>query len=788
MMSPKPTAFVAYPSRPESLAETIEEAIKTIADTCEVDIKGWKSVSTSGHLIITAICDSIRESDLFIADITALNHNVLFELGYAIALNKRIWLLNDNTCTQNLSDYKRFSVLTNVGYTPYSNSQGIVEAFFAECPHHDLSSSLLNDIIDTAKESNPTYALLYLKAGVETNASVKLTREIARLPLKVITDDPIEVPVQSFSWYVDNTYMSYAIVAHFHNSAQTDARFLNAKNSLICGLAYGLGRQILMLAHYPYTSPVDYGEMLRIHKTAANCESIASKWLNSIQDAFNSTRVETRDYADKMRRREELSCISIGDPIAEYEPDDLMNYFIRTGPFEQALKEMRSIFVGRRGTGKTAFLYKMVDELSSYRNNHVCVIKPVAYELDGLLRVLKLTISISEKGFMIESLWKYLIYSELAKSYVEHLRNLPAYIRTTEADKEIIEFCDENRSVITEEFSVRLENVLNRLQSIQSEDSSENQRRRISELLHRGVVQKLRLHLGKVLEDKDRVAIIIDNLDKNWGVDSDLNLLSQMIFALLGVTRRIVTDFEKADQRRRPVRLSLTLFLRSDIFNEVIKLARERDKIAYTRILWTDPELLLQIIERRIYTTSSLSNPEAVWDKFFCKVVDGQPIKDYITQHILPRPRDIIYLVKEALSQACNRKHTVIEEDDIKDAQRSYSRYAMDSLIAETAASNVDLESLLFEFIGISSIVTNVDILKAMKRCGIETNKLREIINMLCNLTFLGREVGEGRFEFQYDDDLRTKFEKMAQILQKKSKGKKIHYKINKPFRSYLEI
>jgi hypothetical protein len=78
----KHRCFVAYSSNPPALAETIETAITKISEGDVVTIHGWKSLAVGGKYIITEICRAIDDSDLFIADLTGLNHNVLFELGY----------------------------------------------------------------------------------------------------------------------------------------------------------------------------------------------------------------------------------------------------------------------------------------------------------------------------------------------------------------------------------------------------------------------------------------------------------------------------------------------------------------------------------------------------------------------------------------------------------------------------------------------------------------------------------------------------------------------------------
>src|SRR5712691_2381005 len=89
----KPRCFVAYPSLPADRAESIEKAIEEIRSGGVADIVGWRGLAISGRVVISAICDEVKKSEIFIADVTALNPNVLFELGYAIAHRKRVWLL-----------------------------------------------------------------------------------------------------------------------------------------------------------------------------------------------------------------------------------------------------------------------------------------------------------------------------------------------------------------------------------------------------------------------------------------------------------------------------------------------------------------------------------------------------------------------------------------------------------------------------------------------------------------------------------------------------------------------
>ena len=172
-----------------------------------------------------------------------------------------------------------------------------------------------------------------------------------------------------------------------------------------------------MLAHSPFTVPLDYQDLLKTHDTADEAIQIVQSWLPHVRE--NSAYEE----AKYLRKRNVIGAspplhrIKLGEFIAENEKLDILDYFITTAPYINALNSTNSmIYVGRKGSGKTANLIKIADEVQRNNQNHLCVIKPIDYELEGVLRLLNLSLPESEKGFLVESLWKFLVYTELAQS------------------------------------------------------------------------------------------------------------------------------------------------------------------------------------------------------------------------------------------------------------------------------------------------------------------------------------------------------------------------------------
>ncbi|HKV91224.1 MAG TPA: hypothetical protein VJW20_01610 [Candidatus Angelobacter sp.] len=676
-----PGCFVAYPSLPADRAESIEQAIEELRNGGVVDIIGWKHLAVGGRVVVNAICDEIKNRAVFVADVTGLNPNVLFELGYAIARKRRIWLLLNPNIERAKAEFDRFQLLTTIGYVPYSNSRDIVSEFYKAQPYNNLSQNLYDELLLSAGPPSTRNALFYLRCDVNTEASMRLARRVSSGPIKSLIDDPQEIRFQPFAWYVQQVTSAFAVVCHFLSSEYQHWEQHNAKHALIAGLAHGLAKPLLMLAHEPYSSPLDYRDLLRKHQTARQAESLFAEWSLPHVEQYEKRISQIAEYAAGERQQRQLRDIAVGDPVAEFESDSILEYYVPTAPYLETLNSKYSILVGRKGTGKTATLFRLAEDLSSDPRNHTTVVKPVGYELEGLLAILRQELSRAEKGYLVESFWKFLLYTELAKSTYEELLGKPEYYVRSAAEAALCEFVNQYQSLITPEFSIRLETAVAHLRELGSAGSGENRRFRISELLHNEMLSRLRILLGKALENKAKVSILVDNLDKAWNPNADLSLLSDLIFGLLSSSRRVADEFSHDSSGRSAINLCFVLLLRSDIFAAMLQFAKERDKLPVRLITWNDPEILRRIIEARLLRSDKgPQTPQEVWELFFAPNVRGIPTWEYISSRILPRPRDLIFFVKSALQSAVNKGRPRVEESDFVDGEKQYSRYAIESL------------------------------------------------------------------------------------------------------------
>ena len=67
------------------VGETIRTAIDEIDKGDQASLNSWENCRVAGKLIINELRSAIDSNEVFCADLTGLNPNVMFELGYAIA-------------------------------------------------------------------------------------------------------------------------------------------------------------------------------------------------------------------------------------------------------------------------------------------------------------------------------------------------------------------------------------------------------------------------------------------------------------------------------------------------------------------------------------------------------------------------------------------------------------------------------------------------------------------------------------------------------------------------------
>jgi hypothetical protein len=749
--------FFGYSSVPSSSGEAIEKAV---AELNSLDkryrILTWRSLFRGGSLVINDILNCIDKSDFACFDLTGMNENVLFEIGYAIAKKKPIWLVFDTTFTDSVRQWELLGLLSTISYVKYTNHAHIITEFGRDKPYEgqEIFTRLLEDSI---VESDRQNVLLYLKQQIDTTASADIDQNIKNRKLPVIIDDPAESKVQSLTWYVQHINSSISVLAEFSSQYRSGSALQNMKCSFVCGLASGLNKKVLMTAEHPYNAPSDYKSLVKIYDSIGKLQKFILPFLNDTRAETVKAFVSPKATNKIKRQKNNLQSISFGEWIAEHEKHKIADYYVEPKHIDSLLKNEHNIIVGRKGCGKTASFYYLEERFSRDVRNIVCSIKPNSFEIDALLVLLRMAQEDYQKYYLIETSWKFLIYTEIAASLYDRIYNRPPH-SLTQAEKEFLTYVDSKKSIILSDSSSRLELQLATLQEELGEVFSESQekfRNKISEHLHNTVLYEIRSFIAVLAPKSGRIVVLIDNLDKSWKVNSNLALLSQWVLGLLSVSGRLSTEISYIKKKQTTVEFSLTIFLRTDILKRIIRDAREPDKLEKTELKYDDKEMLFMILDERFVTLNEdYESSDEFWENFICKRIKDQDTQDFIFSKVYPRPRDLLLFMRHAKDTAVARGHSTIEESDLLKAHEQYSEWILSSLFVENGITQDQMETFVYNLLGNPQVVPESEVLTAMGLADIDTSdpsKIDYFIDHLVALSILGREVSCDDFVFEYD-------------------------------------
>ncbi|MEH2250388.1 hypothetical protein [Nostoc sp.] len=110
-------------------------------------------------------------------------------------------------------------------------------------------------------------------------------------------------------------------------------------------------------------------------------------------------------------------------------------------------------------------------------------IQTVDFELDALVHLLESLPEEYEKSYLIESAWKFLIYTEVAKSVYEKLKLKHSYALNT-SESSFIELIESKYNIFLKNFSVRLEEELTNISNFGNKDKISNFNVKVSEALY----------------------------------------------------------------------------------------------------------------------------------------------------------------------------------------------------------------------------------------------------------------------------------------------------------------
>ena len=478
--------------------------------------------------------------------------------------------------------------------------------------------------------------------------------------------------------------------------------------------------------------------------------------------------------------------MTIGDPVAENEFSTLRDYFLRTDPFERASRGEINLVVGRKGSGKTALFSQLRDEKRGNPQNIVVDLKPEGYQLLRLKEDVLQFLSDGARTHLITAFFEYVIYLEVCYKVLE--KDKDRHVRDSTLYGPYRELSDtySTDGVAEGDFSERLNSLSLNLRDRfrQQYGDGENLRLtegQVTELVYKHNISKIRMRLSKYLSFKKNVWLLFDNLDKGWSShglsDSDVLILRGLVDA----ARKIQRNF-----RREGRDFYCIAFVRSDVYQLLVRASPDYGKESRATLDWTDSDLLRELIRRRIVQNIVADDIlfEDIWPQFCVTHHLGEDTSQYLIERSLMRPRNLLKILTHCRGYAVNLRHSRIEASDIDKGLIAYSR----DLITEANQELTDIvgeqTDIIYHFIGEGSIFTYEKVLRILGGAATGESSAEQIVDFLVYYGFIGIKIdnNEDRFIFNVGYDIEA-----LRVLIKKH-HKVIRYVLNPAFYPGLNL
>ena len=754
------SATFLYPSRQTQIAATIEAAVRSLRTQApDKTWRTWRDFEIRGQIIFCAICKSMRFSHCVVADVTTLNFNLLFEIGFALGLERPVIPIRDTTIVTSREDFQELGLLDTVGYLDFQNAEGLASGILQRWP----VSPLPNPRVDLNRER----PLFVIKAHIPTEGDVRLMSTLKKSALHFRTYDVVETPRLSLHEARRRVNSSLAVVAHLLSPSRRGADVHNARCALFAGIAMATGKALLLLQEDFVEQPIDYRDLVVPYSSPDQVPTLVEPFIREVIDLLQATVLEAPAAPEGFLER-----LDLGDVAAENEIRGLRTYFVRTAQYNEAKRGTARLVTGRKGAGKTALFYGIRDSIPRGHGHLVLDLKPEGHQFTKLREAVLARLSPGLQEHTLTAFWNYILLCEIAQKIRDHDYSW------AQRDPDRRRHFDNLMTVYgaqvpadVGDFSERLLRQVDRLTArVPTEGSSGSPTgSELTQTLFRGEIRDLDDALAPYLQEKDDVWVLIDNLDKSWPTRGTRAPDILILRTLMEATRKLQRQFEQRD-----VGFHAIVFLRNDIHEHLISETSDYGKDTAIALDWDDEEVFKELIRQRVRASTGLDGTfEDTWARICDRYIGTQDSFKYMLARTLMRPRDLLNFVHIAIGVAINRGHDRVLAADIEKAEEGYSEDMLLSTAFELRDVHPEMLDVLYSFNHARSRLTKdeaTDILSETK----SEQTPESLINLLIWFGFLGvQETGQDDPIYSYQ--VRYNVQKLTLLLDRGRAGLVIH-------------
>lgn len=753
-MSEVKTGFFAYAAIPNRVGQTIEAAIRDLRSDSfctNVTIKSWRELDIVGHFISSEVLLGIDAADFFIADISTLNFNVTYEIGYAIGKGKRILLTKDKSVSQETPCINEVGIFDTLGFKEYENS--------AELSRWIKSVSTINPISINLSKINTQSPVYILNGQYKTDWFSRILSRIKKSAYIFRSFDPNEQPRLSANDAIKNVSESHGVIVPLVGKTYTNSSIHNMRGAFIAGLATGMGKALTIIQEGDDPVPLDYRDFVSVSYHPDEINDIIAKFAAKVAKSFQENIEQKADIPETF-----LQSLELGANSAENEMRTLRNYYLKTDQFLKAIRGEAHLVVGRKGSGKSAIFFQIRDRERAKKDNIVLDLKPDGYKL---IKFKELVLDFLEKGTLLHTItafWEYVLLLEICYKILQRDKDLHLKDHTIyETYKKLDESYNDTDLTLEGDFSERMSFLMDKVANEYKAKYGDQSEVRLSvpqltELLYSHNLNKLKIHVIEYMKHKSVLWLLFDNIDKGWPTSGLTAEDLLIVRALIDATKKIEHQLQPSKTETHTI-----VFLRNDVYELLVQATSDRGKEASVLLDWTDPELLKELLRLRI-ASNNLDDEKSfkeLWQLVCVGHINGEESSQFLIDRTLMRPRFLLNMISQCKSFAINLRHKIIQEDDIKKGLIAYSADLVSDIGYEINDIAPSQRDILYAFISSRSVVTREEIKTLLLEYGLTEDSEKSIFDILLWYGFIGVILNlepKYIYNFNYNIKLMTEF------------------------------
>ena len=724
------TGFFAFPSAPILVVDHIRSAIPRVAERASfIAVETWEELDVAGRFIASEVLSRIDDSDFLIADISRLNFNVVYEVGYAIGKGKPILLVKHRALQQQSPTIQDVGIFDTLGYKEYATADELA-AFLAGIrvvrPIH---------LAERRNEKSPIYLV---QPKTRTDYDGLIIAGVKRSHLYFRSFDPTESTRLSGPDAVAKVSESYGVILHFLPEEHVDADVHNIRSAFVAGLADGMDRRSLFIQTGETPVPVDLRDFVTVCRHPDDFRESIGELAERVYEDRSATNIAKADRTESV-----LALADLGASAAENEITSLGEYYLETDAFRRTRRREVRLVTGRKGSGKTAIFFMLRDVVRQHRQNIVLDLKPEGYQLMKLKDAVTKLMSSGTAEHTFSAFWQYLLWLEICYKLLEkdqepHKRDHRLFEPYQRLKASYLTDAYSSEGDFAERLRALLRDIVSEMEKkYEGRQAIELSAPEITELVYRHDFRDLKKQIVDYLQFKDELWLLFDNIDKGWAAQGlkaeDLVILR----ALMEATRKIERDLEKRDLTAHAI-----VFLRNDVFEHLVDSTSDRGKETRANVDWDDPVLLRELVRRRIVRALPPEQQEVdfshIWTSICVPIMSGEDSSQYLIDRSLMRPRSLLDLIGHCRGYAINLGHARIEKDDIEKGCSAFSNDLLSELDLEIRDVYASAENLLYAFIGAPRSLTRPNLLQILTTHGVSDSDVDDVISLLLWFGFLG--------------------------------------------------